>query len=564
MTRLPMSRADGDELQLLQNVTMAMGQATTLDQALRHLMEKVCAAAGWRYAEAWLGQLGEKSERLRTYHVDDDGLAGLAELPTAVGDALARRVAAQGDLVWMHGWDHETPERAARAKALGFTSVVAVPILAGVDVVGILTFFLDETRAHDQRRAALVRVMAAQIGMLVLRRRAEDALRTSEERFRLLIEQVRDVVLMLDLEHKILTWPAAAERLFGYSADEVIGRPVTMLHPRLTEETILADAPLELNAPDAGWRTPKWPAKATAWGRRLDLPLELDEWRARRDHTRVWVHVVTSPLRGVDGELLGYAKVVHDLTAERLVEEERRRAAAALERSNAELEVFASIASHDLQEPLRKILAFGDRLKVRCAAELNDDGKRYLDRMLDAADRMRTLIDHLLSYSRVASRAVPFVPVDLAVVARDVLADLETAIEQAGGVVVVGALPVLDADPVQVRQLLQNLVANALKFRRAGVPPRIEISSRQAPGANAIEGWDVVVQDNGIGFDDKHRERIFGMMQRLNGRSEYEGSGMGLAICRRITMHHGGTITAHGVAGGGATFSIHLPSHALA
>lgn len=232
---------------------------------------------------------------------------------------------------------------------------------------------------------------------------------------------------------------------------------------------------------------------------------------------------------------------------------------AALRRSNQELESFASIASHDLQEPLRKIEAFGDRLKQRYQAALGEDGQMYVERMQSAVKRMRALINDLLDYSRVTTKARPFAPVSLSEVLAGVLSDLQMRIESSGGEIVVGPLPTIDADATQIRQLFQNLIANALKFHRPGVPPRVEITAVATVSAAGEPRVEIRVDDNGIGFDMKYAERIFGIFQRLHTRAEYEGTGIGLATCRKIVERHGGTITARSAPGEGATFIIELP-----
>ena len=232
-----------------------------------------------------------------------------------------------------------------------------------------------------------------------------------------------------------------------------------------------------------------------------------------------------------------------------------------LERSNRELEDFASVASHDLQEPLRKVRAFGDRLAVREGPALSPRGRDYLARMQDAAERMQTLISDLLAFSRVTTRGNPFAEVDLNDIAAQVVADLEVRIEQVEGRVRLGSLPVIEADATQMRQLLQNLVGNGLKFHRPGVPPIVEVSATIL--GDQVEGDEARVQvavvDNGIGFDDKYLDRIFTIFQRLHGRTEYEGTGIGLAVCRRIAERHNGSISGHSVVGQGSTFVVDLP-----
>jgi signal transduction histidine kinase len=241
-----------------------------------------------------------------------------------------------------------------------------------------------------------------------------------------------------------------------------------------------------------------------------------------------------------------------------------------LERSNSELQDFASVASHDLQEPLRKVQAFSDRLKTKYASVLDEQGRDYLERVQNAAGRMQTLINDLLTYSRVATKAKPFVPTNVQSITREVISDLEARIEQVNGKVEVGELPTLDADPLQVRQLMQNLIGNSLKYRKPDVPPIVRVSSRtlrEDPAAGAQKPspqfCQILVEDNGIGFEEIYAERIFTIFQRLHGRSEYEGTGVGLAVCRKIVERHGGTITARSKPGEGSTFLVNLPVRQL-
>ena len=238
-----------------------------------------------------------------------------------------------------------------------------------------------------------------------------------------------------------------------------------------------------------------------------------------------------------------------------------------LARSNRELQDFAFVASHDLQEPLRKIQAFGDRLRTMQGPRLDDQGRDYLDRMHNAAGRMHTLINDLLSYSRVTTKAQPFRRTDLRRIADEVVNDLETRIEQSDGEVEIGDLPVIDADQLQMRQLFQNLIANALKFRKSDTPPHVKLSSEKFSGESSDEGPTtddgyvrIFVSDNGIGFDEKYLDRIFTPFQRLHGRNVYEGTGIGLAVCRKIVERHGGTLTAKTKVGEGATFIVTLPT----
>ncbi len=246
----------------------------------------------------------------------------------------------------------------------------------------------------------------------------------------------------------------------------------------------------------------------------------------------------------------------------RLQLEARKRAEEALEsrtqqlaRSNKELEQFAYIASHDLQEPLRKISAFGSRLSSKYHDALGDQGVDYVSRMQNAAVRMQSLIDGLLAYSRITTKAQPFSGVDLSVIVSEVLGDLETKIKDTGAVVRSDVAAVVEADALQMRQLFQNLIGNSLKYHAPGVAPVVDVRASE-DGRDCI----AVVADKGIGFEQKYAEQIFGVFTRLHGRSsEYEGSGIGLSVCRKIVDRHGGTIAAHSEPGKGSTFTVRLP-----
>jgi signal transduction histidine kinase len=228
---------------------------------------------------------------------------------------------------------------------------------------------------------------------------------------------------------------------------------------------------------------------------------------------------------------------------------------AALNRSNQELEQFATIASHDLQEPLRKVVSFGRLLREEYAEVLEEGAHDYLGRMEGACERMLALIGDLLRFARVTSRAHAFEPTDLAAVAAEVVSDLENQVVREGGTVAVAPLPVIDADPMQMRQLLQNLISNGLKFRHRDRPPRVEVSAAPAQGGRV----ELRVTDNGIGLKPRFAERIFQPFRRLHGQGRYEGTGMGLAIVRKIAERHGGEARVESEPGKGSSFVVTLP-----
>ncbi len=237
--------------------------------------------------------------------------------------------------------------------------------------------------------------------------------------------------------------------------------------------------------------------------------------------------------------------------------EERNKIEDELKRSNQDLQDFASIASHDLQEPLRKVVMFGDRLSKHFSNQMDEKALGFIDRMGSAAARMQTLIDELLQYSRITTKANPFKPTPLEKIAHEVLCDLESRVIKSNAKIKIESLPTIDADEVQMRQLLQNLISNALKFHKKNVPPEVLVRGH----VNGSGACEILVQDNGIGIGEKYFERIFKPFERLHGKSEYEGSGMGLSICKKIIVRHGGSIQVTSKPNEGSSFLISLPVH---
>ncbi|MDQ1086753.1 MULTISPECIES: ATP-binding protein [unclassified Siphonobacter] len=274
---------------------------------------------------------------------------------------------------------------------------------------------------------------------------------------------------------------------------------------------------------------------------------------------RTQVHPVTGKLH-----LVG---ITADLTAKVQYQQELENKMQALDQSNFELEQFAYIASHDLQEPLRKITSFGERINSKYRENLGDEGAHYLTRMLGATQRMKLLIDSLLSYSRASRPEEPFTPVQLQDVVKNVLSDFELRIAETQASVSIGSLPTILALPTQMHQLFQNLIGNALKFNSPERSLTITINSLPASRQEIAEArlpvgqnfHKLTIADNGIGFESKYSEQIFTLFKRLHGRSEYEGAGMGLAICKRIVENHGGAIYATSQSGQGTTFVLLLP-----
>lgn len=280
-----------------------------------------------------------------------------------------------------------------------------------------------------------------------------------------------------------------------------------------------------------------------------------------KDGTFYWVNTTIVPFLDENMIPVRFVAVRYDITEKISTQEKLKVEARKLTLSNKELQDFASVAAHDLQEPLRKIQSFADRLRLKSSSALDAETIDYLERIQKSSFRMQTLINDLLDYSRISTKVQPFASIDLNQTLTQVISDLEIRLEKTQGKVECGDLPKVDADPVQMTQLFLNLINNALKFHKPGVPPIVKISSRIIKSTRNLEICEITIADNGIGFDEKYRDRIFTIFQRLHGRQEYEGTGIGLAVCRKIVERHAGALIAKSIPGEGATFIITLPIH---
>lgn len=369
-------------------------------------------------------------------------------------------------------------------------------------------------------------------------------------------ENILNALIVLTPDKIIKTVNPATEQLLKYSKDELIGQPVKKIFSQKASEESDIDKLIKNGTLHNIKKTFK-----------------------SKNNKNIQISLTCSVIHNSNGAIEYIILAAQDISEFQRIKNKLKTLNGSMEELikerikelislNEELKQFAYIASHDLQEPLRKVIAFGDRLKAKCGDMLDEQGRDYLERMQNAGRRMQALINGLLTFSRVMSTAQPFEPVDLATETREVLTDLEILIEQTKGNVEVGDMPTIDADPLQMRQLLQNLISNALKFHKINVAPIIKISSNLINNHDSTLGnipqnsemfCQIRIEDNGIGFDVKYLQRIFGVFQRLHGRSEYEGTGIGLSVCRKIAERHNGDITAISTVGEGSTFIVTLP-----
>ena len=380
------------------------------------------------------------------------------------------------------------------------------------------------------------------------------ALHKSEIRHLQMVSEIEDyAIILLNKDGIIENWNKGAEKIKGYEEEEILGKHISIFY---TEEDRFRNIPQQL------LETAKLKGRVIHEG-----------WRLRKDKSRFWGFVVITAIHGQDGQVIGYTKITRDLTNLKQLEEEqvlsRKKIEVKnleLERINKELSSFNHIASHDLQEPLRKIQTFLSRIHHDKGTHLSTQSAEFFDRIQKSSHRMQVLIQDLIAYSH-ARIDIPFVKVELQAILKAVSVELSGRLEEAGGTMHIGKLPTIEGYPIQLEQLFTNIIGNSIKYRYKDRPLVIDVQHNVTVGVpgesehtDASMKFDhISISDNGIGFENQYAERIFRLFYRLHGKVEYSGSGIGLAICQRIMENHHGFIRATGEAGVGATFHLYFP-----
>jgi PAS domain S-box-containing protein len=377
-------------------------------------------------------------------------------------------------------------------------------------------------------------LVTAAVRDISVRKIAEKHLAQMESRYRGLLEAAPDAMVVVTQAGEIVLLNVQAEKRFGYHRDELIGQPVTNIIPEGFAERLIADS---LRSP------------ADALGQQIGTGIEL--LGRRKDGSNFPIEIMLSPLEGDKGIVITAA--IRDITIRKNAEANLLQKMEELNRSNEELGQFAYIASHDLQEPLRMVASYTQLLSSRYKGKLDSDADEFIAFAVDGANRMQRLIQDLLAYSRVGTIGRDLRDTSSEEALQEALINLSSTIEESGARVSHDPLPTVQADEMQLVQLFQNLVGNAIKYQPPGVP-RVHISAAK----NGGEKWIFSVQDNGLGIDPQYFARIFGMFQRLHKREEFAGTGIGLAICKKIVERHGGRISVESQPGQGSTFRFAL------
>tara|TARA_R110002096_G_scaffold170304_1_gene342582 strand:- start:1299 stop:4733 length:3435 start_codon:yes stop_codon:yes gene_type:complete len=443
------------------------------------------------------------------------------------GSGAEARIPTQAWLDKVHPDDLETVTNVTTAMFRG-TDPVAVIDYRMRSREGQWIWYQVSGRVVEADDKGRVRNISGVIWNIDPQKRLNDALLEERQRYEAIYRATPAMMHTINADGTIREVSDFWLSSLGYSREEVVGHKSTeFLDPESCQRAVESSLPELFQS-----------------GRNTDIPYRF----VRKDGTRLDVLLSSFLERNPAGEPLQSYAVITDVTP-------LRAAYAQLERTNAELDRFATVASHDLQEPLRKVAAFAGLLRRRYTGQLDEEGRRSLDYLVDAAQRMQRLIDDLLAYSRMSSQALRLQPVDLAALMADVVDQLGAAISESGAQLDIAALPTVRADPLLMRQVLQNLVSNAIKYRGTETP-RIEIRAHCDP-----EAWTVSVTDNGIGIDPKFFEKIFAPFQRLHSREAYSGTGIGLAIVRQAVERHNGRIWVESAERQGSRFCFSIPTH---
>ena len=557
---------------LLKEIAVAANEADSLEAGFQTVIDRVCGLAGWPVGHVYLA--GDGGDRLLPtdiwYLEDSERFAEFRRATESInfrsGEGLPGKVWQERRAVWIEEISTATNfPRSMVAESVGLRGAFGVPILVGDEIAAVMEFFTVEPQPRDDGLLETLAQAGVQLGRVVERERAakqleravaertaeltalneslkveivkheqaEAALRDSEATYHSLVEHAPLNIYRKDLEGRVVFGNASYCDSLGKQPEELVGKTDFDLFPDAQAAKYVADD-----------------AHVIETGEPLR---QVEEYKALEGTQ--YVEVLKTRIHDHRGNCVGTQGIFWDVTAEHVSRHKLEESAIALKQSNDDLRQFAYVASHDLQEPLRMVSSYLQLIERRYTAVLDDTGREFIGFAVDGAKRMKTLIHALLEYSRIGSGAKEMELNPLDEVVAEAIGVLKLVIGEAGAKVEVGELPSIRCDRVQMMQLFQNLIGNALKFCRDRSPV-IQINAVRREGERS---WQVDVRDNGIGIEPAYLERVFVIFQRLHSREEYAGTGIGLALCKRIVERHQGQIWVESTLGEGATFSFMIP-----
>ncbi|MHA3772147.1 ATP-binding protein [Verrucomicrobiota bacterium sgz303538] len=514
------------------SVTQLLSEAAKPHDVLEKVLQTVGENFGWEWC-AWWTPEGTRLKCTAIWHAASCPADKMQELSQSVifeHEGLPGRVNVTQEPLWVPdlGKDHVSPRSGVAAEE-GWRGAVGIPVIFEGELLGVMECFSRRARSEDEIMLATLAGIGNHIGQAF-------AINQMKARKRAIFEASLDSIITIDWEDRIIEWNPAAERMFGYSRQQALGKKMTdLIVPPRWRERYRESLMRLLEARDT-----------KLLGKRLEKPaLRADGTEFPAEFSVARIDPNGTPL---------FTAYVRDITDRRNDEKKLRDTATHLAESNADLAQFAYVASHDLQEPLRAVAGCVQLLQERYADKLDEPANQLINHAVEGARRMHTLIEDLLAYSRVGTEGKPFESIDSSAILAGVIANLEAVIREHDAEITHEELPTVMADPTQMTQLLQNLISNGIKFC-TDHRPQIHIAAERDNGK-----WRFSVRDNGIGIPPQFTDRIFLIFQRLHTRKEFPGSGIGLAMCKKIVERHGGRIWVESQPGKGSTFYFTLPA----
>lgn len=529
--------------ELLLVLTIGITTAKNIHESFYLTLKKICETTKWALGDAWLYNPETDRMEFASAYYDESykELVSFVSISSKIsfrkGEGLAGKAWETKNAVWENDISkmHYVPRREAAEKA-GIKTAIACPIPLENEVIAVVTFYMLEVHDEDKKFVGIITAVAGQLGLILKQKRLEENQMESEMRFHSLTESSPDAIILSDKKGIILLVNNGAEKLFGYPKQELAGQAITILMPEKYRQRHQEGIKRYL--------TTKEPHV-------IGKTVELEG--LKKDNTVFPMELSVGTWEG-NNEIY-FSGIIRDITERKLAESALIDKNKQLEQSNQELERFAFVASHDMKEPLRMVSNYTQLLARRYTDVLDEEGQEYIKYAVDGVHRIQTLINDLLVYARVGQMELLFANVDSNKVLNEAILNLQSAIKENNAKINFENLPAVKGIYPQLIQLFQNLISNAIKFGKENAEPVINISAELQK-----DFWIFAVADNGIGIEPQYADQVFVLFQRLNEWSRYPGTGIGLAICKKIVELHGGTIWFDSVPGEGTTFYFSLPA----